>query len=117
MNANRRNTASGGRLVQIDAIKANGGHLLLQKPGPADQYIKVQKTAANLDVENFSFLWFFYNVEVCTTENQNPPLCRKSEATFKYTGMTTNGDILVDLIIHKDTLESWGTRPWRGCHC
>ena len=43
MNANRRNTASGGRLVQIDAIKANGGHLLLQKPGPADQYIKVQK--------------------------------------------------------------------------
>ena len=56
MNANRRNTASGGRLVQIDAIKANGGHLLLQKPGPADQYIKVQKTVAHLDVESFSFL-------------------------------------------------------------
>ena len=55
MNANRRNTASGGRLVQIDAIKANGGHLLLQKPGPADQYIKVQKTAPHLDVEIFCF--------------------------------------------------------------
>ena len=69
MNANRRNTASGGRLVQIDAIKANGGHLLLQKPGPADQYIKVQKTAPHLDDESFSFLWFLSNIQVCTTEN------------------------------------------------
>ena len=69
MNANRRNTASGGRLVQIDAIKANGGHLLLQKPGPADQYIKVQKTAAHLDVENFSFLCFFQTYKFVPQKN------------------------------------------------
>ena len=30
--------------LQIDAIRANGGHLLVQKPGLAYQYIKVQKT-------------------------------------------------------------------------
>ena len=28
--------------LQIDAIRANGGHLLVQKPGLAYQYIKVQ---------------------------------------------------------------------------
>ena len=28
--------------LQIDAIRANGGHLLVQNPGPAYQYIKVQ---------------------------------------------------------------------------
>ena len=31
--------------LQIDAIRANGCHLLLQKLGLAYQYIKVQKTA------------------------------------------------------------------------
>ena len=30
--------------LQIDAIRANGDHLLIQKPGPAYKYIKVQKT-------------------------------------------------------------------------
>ena len=30
--------------LQIDAIRANGDHLLIQKPGPAYQYIKAQKT-------------------------------------------------------------------------
>ena len=30
--------------LQIDAIRANGDHLLAQKPGLAYQYIKLQKT-------------------------------------------------------------------------
>ena len=37
--------------LQIDAIRANGDHLLAQKPGLAYQYIKVQKTPDLLLVE------------------------------------------------------------------